>query len=111
MNWKDLPEGYKRCFSQMGGRAVLWLQTRGKAELEFTLPPLDFGLIANLDTVIERFAPTETGREFLRALDTATGHEATAMQACVLLRSLGLPVVDWSEADCAELVKSGGTPS
>lgn len=111
MNWKDLPEGYKRCFSQMGGRAVSWFHSRGKAGLEFTLPPLELSLIANLDAVIERFAPTETGREFLRALDAATGNEATAMQACILLRSLGLPVEEWSEAYCAELVKRGGIPS
>lgn len=104
-------EGYRACLNRMGDCAKRWLATHGRADLSFTLPPQYMAVICNLDALVERLAPTQPGRAFLRALDDASGQQATVMQACAVLRALYLPITEWSESECAELLKRAGAPS
>jgi hypothetical protein len=104
-------KGYQACLKLMGDCAQRWLATHGRKELSFTLPPQYMAVICNLDALVERLSPTQPGRAFLRALDDASGQEATVMQACAIIRALYLPITEWSESECAELMKRAGAPS
>lgn len=104
--------GYAAAVRAVLKRANQWIAEHGWDGLSFTLPPTDVGIIAAPHRkIIELLAPTETGREFLRALDEASGRKTTVLQLCATVRALGLPVEDWSESQLAELMKQQGDPS
>lgn len=109
MTPRDRSEDYEHGTAAMLARAQRWLLSEGTAGLSFTLPPLELGVIAPLTPqTIPLLSRTEQGRAFLLALDVATKNQATVMQACAVVRAMGLPVDDWTEAYCAELLKRGG---
>jgi len=94
-----LPPGYAICFRRMAIAAARWIEERGKEGLAFSLPPDDGVMfIAPLsDEAIEMLGANEMAREFLRAMDAAAEHEATAFLACQIIRAMELPVTDWTE--------------
>lgn len=91
--------------------AVAWIESHGVDGLAFTLPPDDGVMfIAPLtEDSIQMLASNEKTREFLRALDAATGGEATAFQACHIVRAMDLPATDWSEEFWHSLLARGVT--
>jgi len=101
---------YAATLKQMALGAVAWIEEHGLDGLSFTLPPIDGSLmfIAPLSrAAVEMLAVNPKSRRFLLALDAATGHEATATQACMIVRAMELPVTDWTDEFCAELLARG----
>lgn len=101
--------GYAAAMRKMALAAVAWVERRGVDGLAFTLPPDDgMMFIAPLgEDAIEMLGANDKTRDFLRALDAATGHEATAFLACQVVRAMNLPVTDWSADFWQELLASG----
>jgi len=98
----NLPPGYYECVRKMGKAAEFWLSAN-KSELALHLPPDGVMFLADLDKSIELLARNDAAKEFLRFLEQASGGQGTAFQACVIVRSLGLPVTDWNLGELVAL--------
>lgn len=99
----NLPPGYYECVRKMGKAAEFWLSTN-KAELAFHLPPEGVMFLCDLDKSIDLLTRNDAAKKFLLFIEKASGGQGTAFQACVIVRSLGLPVTDWN---LGELVARG----
>ena len=102
----DLPASYVECVQKMLKAAADWVACRGRVGVLFTLPSQDVALAAPLSAPwIDLLAATEKARELLVHVDEQTGHEATCLQACFVVRELGLPFEEWNNDKLAALLR------
>lgn len=100
MTETPIPDGYVRCLEQLHEAARAWCSAHPFAELLFRTrefeaeiareagkPGQKPAIVAQLSDVIERWADNADTRSFLRALDAATGGEATYMQMKMLVEA------------------------
>ena len=102
----QLPAGYVQCVEQMFRSARSWLSVNDYRTLRFRLPPQDVQLVAELTAAASWLSATPAARRFLEFLDHETKLEATAFQACILVRELGLPFEEWPPEE-VEALKQG----
>lgn len=125
----ELPPEYYEAIRRMDAAARDWYKAHPFAEPRFRLNAFEsevkaqagrpdedkVAIAANLDeTIIKRIAVNEDARALLRAMDAATDHRATYLQAKVLLdaaieaqikRDSGRqPEGDWTCPGCSEVI-------
>ncbi len=107
-----MPDGYAECVEKMMKGGIAWIREHGLSGLEFHLPPEGVMFMCDLPPAIPRLAKTDSGKEFLGALEAAAPGEGTAFQAICVIRILELPETTWSEKDydgTAQLTRGGTT--
>jgi len=100
----DFPPGYIEAVRLMEAGLKTYLSHRGSSHLLFTPPPRGVAALINLDLAAPLLAGNEETLGVILALDELTDKKATALQLCVLISTLELPVSPDSEAKWAEIL-------